>query len=241
MNYFEYVTSISFRFIQPSTRLFRGYNPFARLLEKFGVSLEIMNTQLPEKQVYTERVLAELCKIPKMSTFAIGAMINRAVSQMPDDCVFLNIGVWNGFTFLSGLVGNPQKKCIGVDNFSEFGGPRQVFINRFKKFKDSRHRFYDIDYVEYFSKIHNEPIGCYIYDGNHNYENQLRGLQNAEPYLAQGCILFVDDTNANDPRQATLDFIAQRSGNYEILMNQTTRSNCHPTYWNGLMILQKIK
>lgn len=83
--------------------------------------------------------LSPLCNVPKMSTFAIGAMINRGVSFMPDNTCFINVGVWNGFTFFCGVKDNPQKKCIGVDNFSQFGEPKDQFLKRFEDYRKSNH------------------------------------------------------------------------------------------------------
>jgi hypothetical protein len=175
-----------------------------------------------------------------MSTLAIGALINRAVASMPDQQVYLNIGVWNGFTFLSGIAGNPDKVCIGVDDFSGFGGPREAFSRRFERYRSSRHRFYDMDYVEYFERHHREVIGFYLYDGSHKYEDQLRGLQLAEPFFGKECVVLVDDTNRDPARNGTLDFVAQSRNSYRILMDQKTARNCHPTYWDGIMLLQRV-
>jgi hypothetical protein len=172
MSYADYVKGISFRFYKPE-REPRGYKKLSEWLRRYGVSLEILNTSLPEESRNMKSKLADLCQIPRMSTYAIGAMINKAVSLMSRDQCFVNVGVWNGFTFLAGLVGNSQKNCIGVDNFSEYGGPRGHFLEAFDRYKSAKHRFYEMDYVEYFEKIHTDPIGVYIYDGNHSYQNQL--------------------------------------------------------------------
>jgi len=175
-----------------------------------------------------------------MSSYAIAAMINKAVSLMSGESCFLNVGVWNGFTFLAGLVGNSEKSCIGVDNFSEYGGPREEFLERFNKYKCVNHHFHDMDYVEYFEKVHKEEIGFYIYDGNHGYRDQLRGLQVAEPFFSDKCVVLVDDTNWDAPKQATLDFISGSSHNYEIILDKSTSRDGHPTLWNGLMVFQRV-
>lgn len=47
-----------------------------------------------------------------MSTFAIGAIINRAVRQMPSNTGYVNVGRWHGFTLLAGMLGNAKKRCI---------------------------------------------------------------------------------------------------------------------------------
>jgi Methyltransferase domain len=218
---------------------FLGLGTLRKLFLKANMPLDVLNTILPEQDAQLKTRLKEVCKIPRMATFGVGAMINVAVSNLKPDEVFLNIGVWNGFTFLSGVVHNPDKICIGVDNFSEFGGPREAFLARFTKFKSKNHFFYDMDYEEYFRNIHQAKIGLYLYDGGHKYEDQLKGLQLAEPYFSDNCIIMVDDTNWPDPSQATYDFIKQSKNHYEVLLDVKTAGNSHLTYHNGVILLQK--
>ena len=250
MNFGDYISEITFRFVKPHIplpilpSLLRIQPKCLELFEKLGVfgdSLEIINTKLPSEEHGMKSRLREICKIPKMSTFAIGAMINKGVSQMLDTQVFVNVGVWHGFTILSAMVNNPQKKCIGVDNFSEFGGPRKAFTERFHKYKSARHYFYNMDYLEYFLNVHEEPIGFYVYDGNHRYEEQLKGLRVAEPFFAKNCIILIDDTNYDEARRGTIDFISYSANKYRILLDRTTSCNSHLTLWNGIMIFQRIK
>jgi len=158
---------------------------------------------------------------------------------MAQGASFVNVGVWNGFTLLSGMTENPDKLCIGVDNFSEYGGPKEQFLRRFNEHKSANHHFYDIDYRKYFTDVHAGKIGFYIYDGNHCYEHQMMGLKLAEPFFAKNCVVLVDDANDFGPRQATLDFINHSGNKYEILLDAKTRDNGHPTFWNGIMIFRK--
>jgi hypothetical protein len=134
-------------------------------LERYlKVTIELVNTVLPEKEYIYFRRFWKLRNVPRMSTFAFGSIINRIVSNLQPGTSYVNIGVWNGFTFLSGSIGNPDKICIGVDNFSQFGGPKKDFLKRFNYFKSSVHSFYDMDYQEYFKQKHEGKIGCYFYD-----------------------------------------------------------------------------
>lgn len=108
MNYSDFLTGISFRFIKPKTRMPRR---LARLLNKssrLGIPLEQWITTLLEEDGYMKRTLNDLCKVPKMSSFAMGAIIHRGVSLMPKDQAFVNVGVWHGFTFLCGMINNPD-------------------------------------------------------------------------------------------------------------------------------------
>lgn len=238
MNIQDYARGISFRFIQPLSRLPRGYFRVEGMLRWLGVHFDHVNTRLPDQHA-TSRIIKPLLGIPRMSTAANGAVVNRIVSAMDPGHAFVNVGVWHGFTFLAGLKSHADRQCVGIDNFSQFGGPREAFMSRFKRSRSPSHRFYDMDYREYFAKKHDGEIGFYIYDGNHTYEDQLEGLRVAEPYFSSDCVVMVDDTNYVPARQATTDFVAKSNNRYAVLFDQQTARNQHPTFWNGLMLLQR--
>lgn len=240
MDYASYVKGISFRFLPPSKSRPKGFRALNGLLRRIGVQLEVANTRLPCDVRETKRRLRDVCRVPRMSTFAIGAMINRAVAQMPKNQAFVNVGVWNGFTFFSGLSGNSHKICIGVDNFSHKDSPKSAFFSRFEKFAGKQHSFHERDYREYFAHVHTEPIGFYLFDGPHAYADQLDGLRLAEPFFAENCIVMVDDCNWDQVRGANLDFMAESPNKWRILLDERTPKSGHPTYWNGLMIFQMV-
>ena len=144
-----------------------------------------------------------------MSTMAIGAVLNRAVASMPPGQAFVNAGTWHGYTLLAAMGGNPGAICVGIDDFSEFGGPREEFGARFEAARSERHSFYDMDYRDYLAEIHDGPIGVYLYDGEDSYEAEFEALVAAEPFFADGCLVMADDTNRSHRRQAMLDFVEQ--------------------------------
>ena len=236
----QFIAGISFRYVQPEQRLPRGHGGLRTFLRWFGIYLDVLNTRLPLEDLAVRRRLQQLCRIPRMSTLAVGAIVNHAVSLMPESEAYLNVGVWNGFTLLSGVAGNPDKTCIGVDNFCKFGGPRDAFQQRFDRCRGPRHHFYDLDYAEYFRTVHRETLGVYYFDGPHTYEHQFNGLRLAEPFFAPDGVVLVDDTNGDAARRGTLDFLAQSTRRYQMLLDQRTSRNCHPTFWNGLMIFRRV-
>ena len=235
-----FVTGIGFRWIQPRAPLSRVQSSLRARLDRTPLPLDACITSLPERGVELRRRLLPVCRVPRMSTFAVASIINDAVSRLSPGSAFVNVGVWNGFTLLSGMAGNAGRSCIGVDNFSEFGGPRDPFLARFERARGEGHRFYDMNYQDYFARQHSVPIGVYFYDGAHSYEHQLAGLEVAEPFFSRDCIILVDDTNSPAPRQATADFLAARPGRYRVLLDQQTSANGHPTFWNGLMVIQGV-
>lgn len=235
----DYVASIKFRFFQPQTKL-PGMAEVGKVALWFGMPLDSLNTVLPPDSLEASQRFREVSKTPKMSTIAIGAIIDQLVRQMRPNEAYVNVGVWNGFTLLAGMVNNLDKICIGIDNFAKFGGPREDLLTRFQRWKSPRHQFFDMDYVEYLKKIHQGPIGVYMYDGPHDYDNQLRGLELAETFFSNNCVIVVDDIDKPAPWQATMDFIAARKGRYRVVLDKKTARNCHPTFWQGLCIVQKM-
>jgi len=234
MDFREYAKRITFKTAQP-------YDPI--------YSLEALNVDLPENQTWGDAIykreghtrLCDLMNMPRMSTYAIACLINKAVKDMAGDQSYVNVGVWHGFSLLSGMLGNADKKCIGIDNFSEFGGPRMEFRRRYLDARSDKHQFYEMDYRQYFKNVQKpeEKIGFYFYDGAHDYQNQLDGLKIAEPFLTDDALIMVDDTNWPDPYRATLDFMAGSVFKYEVILDKKTSGNCHPTWWNGIFVLQR--
>jgi hypothetical protein len=200
---------------------------------EFGIDL--VNTVVNDRSPVNADMF--LARMPRMSTLANGYLINGIVRNMSPHCAYLNIGVWRGFTFFSGLVGNADKICIGVDNFSQFGGPRDHFLGGYERYKSSNSAFFDMDYEVYFDTQHRAPIGLYYYDGDHEYKHQLHALEVVERFLAPDALIIVDDTNIEAVRGANLDFMASRPGKYQIVLDEPTFGNFHPTFWNGLMII----
>jgi hypothetical protein len=216
----------------------RSGRPDARLIELPQAPVDAVNALLPPEFDALYERLAPLTLITRMSTFAVGALINRAVAAMPQGHSYVNVGTWHGFSLLSGMAGNPDARCTGVDNFSLFGGPREQFLERFERFRTRAHEFHDMGYEDYFANVHEGPVGVYFYDGPHGYEDQLRGLQVAEPFFAEECLLIVDDTNWPAPYDATFDFMAQSEREHTVLLDRRTTDNGHPSFWNGLLIIR---
>lgn len=237
----DYVKNISFRLLQPTTPRPSGFRALNKLARKAGLHLEMWMTRLPEDQDEMQRRLTGVCKIPRVSTFAIGAIINRAVALMPDDRSYLNVGVGQGFALLAGMASNPHKRCIGVDDLSRDDLLRNDFLRRFLRARSPKHEFREGDFREYFATRHQETLGLYLFDGPRAYDDQRDGLRLAEPFFAPGCLVFVDDTNWPELREANLDFIKHSPFEYQMLLDVQTPRTGHPTFWNGVMLFERGK
>ena len=200
------------------------------------VKTERNNVSWSKTNFPTKDELISLSKVEGMSTAANCFLINEVCKSLSKDELYLNIGVWNGLTYFAGLI-NTNCRAIGVDNFSQFGGPKENFLNHYNKYKRKDSEFFDIDYVEYF-KTHKVKIDFYFYDGHHSYDNQYKAIIEAAPFLEKGSLVLIDDTNGEAPKNATLNALKDLKLDYDIWVDFTTAHNCHPTYWNGLLLCQ---
>ncbi len=245
MDYERFLRGIRFKDIDPMMKEisigFKLDKQYALRRARYQLdTIDASFTVLPEGQEEYRKLLEPILQIPRYSTYANAAIIARTVREMAPDASYVNVGTWHGFSLLAGMLAGPDRKVVGVDNFSEFGGPRKQAMARFQRFKGEQHSFFDMDYREYFSKAHKGEIGFYFYDGEHSYDNQLKGLMVAEPFFAKDCIVMVDDTNWDAPRRATLDFMSESRHSYRIVMDRSTAWDGHPTFWNGLLLLKRV-
>ena len=108
--------------------------------------------------------------------------------------------------------------------------------------KEEIHSFYEDDYKIFFKNFekNNEKIDFYYYDGEHSYKNQYDNLEIVENFLSRGSIIMIDDINFVEVETATKDFINKNISKYEIIKEiKTANNNCHPSFWNGIIIIKR--
>jgi hypothetical protein len=83
-----------------------------------------------------------------------------------DDARYLEIGTWKGSSVCSGMCGN-KAKVLCIDNWSQFGGPKQEFLSNFNRYKGEN----DAQFIEgdcYTVDTSNLPkFNIYMYDVEH--------------------------------------------------------------------------
>jgi hypothetical protein len=138
---------------------------------------------------------------------------------------YAEVGTHMGSTLFSVLYENDMIAAC-CDNWSEFSGPRDVFIQNVNIFiagqqsKDHKISLFDQDFrtLKFGEEESWSGIDFYNYDGPHRTQDQYDGIVLAYPGLAERFILFVDDWNWPGPRDGTLS--ALESLGVEILFKQ---------------------
>lgn len=162
---------------------------------------------------------------------------------------YLEVGSWAGSTACAAMYGNVgQVLCI--DNWSEFGGPKDHFISNTNAAKNPG---IDFKFIEKdFRLVDYSSIGLfnvYLFDGPHEYKDQYDGLITAQSALDREFIFIVDDWNWERVRQGT--FAAIKDSNIIVssyIEIKTSQCNATPllkfeqSEWhNGYFIAHCIK
>jgi hypothetical protein len=236
----------------------------ARLLHEIGACWRdlpdaVLDAGSPRALERLRRVGELDLTLRRMSTPHVGLLVNLAVGCLAEDECYLNVGLWQGYSFLSGVIGNEAKRCIGNDDFSmyvggtgwngpdarqrDFGDPRSIFRAELARVGGPRTEFVEGDCWELLRRWGRDgrpAIGFYFYDGDHGYDAQLRALTAALPHLSPECAILVDDTNLSAVASANRDFL-RKHPDFELLLSLPTPANHWPTWWNGIELLGRTR
>jgi hypothetical protein len=165
----------------------------------------------------------------------------NAICSRPNTA-YLEIGTWYGSSSISALYGNSVDATF-IDNWSEFGGNKNVLTNALETFKGtSQYRLIESDSWN----VNHSDLGLfdvYLYDGGHTYEDHYKAISDYIQHLKDGCIIMVDDWNWERVRRGTFD--AFRDLNVDIIhtrevLNDVTDFNVkdrrNALWWNGIGI-----
>lgn len=149
-------------------------------------------------------------------------LINNVIKKI-EDARYLEIGSWKGSTACAAMFNN-KCKIVCIDNWSQFGGPKDTFIQNTNAFvnKDVQFTFIESN----FRSVDYSSIGkfnVYLFDGPHEMQDQLDGITIAQPALDDTFILIVDDWNWDLARHGTTQ--AVESLGLKVLESITVRTN----------------
>ncbi len=163
-----------------------------------------------------------------------------------NECNYLEIGCWKGSTSISALFNNKVKNYWLIDNFSEFGGPKNEFINNFTSIMKYSPNLIDRDFISFdpIKEYNIKDVNLYFYDGFHSSECQRYALSHYINSLQNEFIYLCDDWNYENIRHSTKDIIKELNLNilYEIELPAKFNGDTE-LWWNGLLVsvLQKTK
>lgn len=181
-----------------------GQLPSYSLVGDFAASREasLVGDALQAAMSGVNPLPAHVRGIDGMSGQKYRAFINLLVRSHPEPS-YLEIGSWVGSTAAAAICNN-KLRAVCIDNWSQFGGPRDKFVSNIEQVLTSDVNFNFIE--EDFRKLKFDKIGrfnIYLFDGPHKEQDQYDGIVLARDALASRLILVVDDWNWRAVRVGT--------------------------------------
>jgi hypothetical protein len=161
---------------------------------------------------------------------------------------YLEVGSWQGSTLIASLYKNTTCAAVAIDNWSEFGGPRENFNANVKRFiPDAWLHVIEADCFK--ADLDKRKFNIYLFDGAHDFDSQRKAITYFYENLDMPCILIVDDWNWEKVRGGT--FAGLKDVNATVVFqdhvqhttddSHTPRDIAAAEYWNGmgLFVLDK--
>jgi predicted O-methyltransferase YrrM len=166
------------------------------------------------------------------------ALLNLAARCLGAGEAYVEVGVFHGASLIAAMLGNEGKRFVGIDSF-EF---RDASLEKV----EANLARYGLELPEIVvgdafdlvpaGALEDVVIGVWYYDASHSYEAQLEGLRIAEPHLAPGALVIVDDTDWDDVDRAMDDYVASQTRARRVLTIDG-KSRGAPQWWEGMQVL----
>jgi len=198
--------------------------------------IEHVKNSITQAESEISKLTEEILKLDGMSSNKVRHFLNN-ICSLPNSN-YLEIGVWKGSTFISALYGNKLLNPIAIDNWSEFSGPKNIFLQNVTNFLESNNStFYECNCFDFDLANIQEKINIYFYDGGHSQEEQRRAFTYFNPIFEDTFIAIVDDYNCEKVKNGTEE--AFKELGYKILFEEilpATHNGDKTNWWNGLYV-----
>ena len=209
-----------------------GIQPYAISLSGHGprsATSFLLLSAMAKALVRDSKLPDPVRQVRGMSGQMYRSLINNLL-ELHEDPRYLEIGSFEGSTATAALYGN-SARCVCIDNWSQFGGPKAQFEENMKLVLSDKT---DFTFMESdFRAVDFSAIGrfnIYMFDGPHAEADQYDGVRLAQPALDDSYVLVVDDWNWEQVRAGTFRALVEAGSAIEMAIEvRTTADNSHPT------------
>jgi predicted O-methyltransferase YrrM len=167
------------------------------------------------------------------------ALINLAASLLEPDEAYVEVGVYNGASLIAAMLGNEDKRFVGIDNFGFRDSSLEDVEANVARFGLPRPEILVGDAFELVpaGAIEERSVGVWYYDAAHDFDAQVQGMRIAEPLLVPGALMIVDDTDWERVERAMDAYLAEQPRARRILTIDG-KDRGQPQWWEGMQVLR---
>ena len=177
-------------------------------------------------------------QVENLASENVLALLNLAASCLDPDEAYVEVGVFHGASLIAAMVGQPERRFVGIDSFGFRDASREKVEANLERFGLPTPEIVVGDAFELVPSgaLDGVPVGLWYYDASHSYEAQVEGLRIAEPHLVPGALMVVDDSDWEDVEQALDDYLAAQPRARQIL-SLDGKDRGSPQWWEGMRVL----
>ncbi|HUG64239.1 MAG TPA: class I SAM-dependent methyltransferase [Gaiellaceae bacterium] len=207
--------------------------------DRFLEELPRLFEEFPASEHPVDRRFAPIAKdVENLARENNLALLNLAANCLGDDEVYVEVGVFHGASLIAAMLGNEGRRFVGIDSFAFRDASLEKVEANLARYGLTRPELLVGDAFELLpaGTLDGAQIGVWYYDAAHSYQAQLDGLRVAEPLLAAGALVIVDDTDWDDVDRAMDDYLAEQPQARRILTIDG-KSRGAPQWWEGMQVL----
>jgi len=166
------------------------------------------------------------------------ALLNLAAACLGPGEAYVEVGVFHGASLIAAMLDNAAGRFVGIDDFGFRDASLERVEQNLERFGLPRPDLVvgDVFQLVPSGALRGVPVGVWYYDALHTYEAQLQGLRIAEPWLAPGALLIVDDTDWPDVERSMDAYLAAQPRARRILTVEG-KDRGFPQWWEGMQVL----
>jgi predicted O-methyltransferase YrrM len=208
--------------------------------ERFLAQLPGLFEEFPRSEHPLDRRFEPVVEeVTNLASENVLALLNLAASLLEPDEAYVEVGVFHGASLIAAMTGNDGKRFVGIDRFGFRDASLEGVESNLGRFGLPRPELLVGDAFELVREgaLEGTRIGLWYYDAAHDYDSQVEGLRIAEPHLAPGALVIVDDTDWADVERAMDDYLAEQPRARRILTIEG-KSRGQPQWWEGMQVLE---
>jgi predicted O-methyltransferase YrrM len=166
------------------------------------------------------------------------ALLNLAASCLGPDEAYVEVGVFHGASLIAAMLGNEDKRFVGIDSFRFSGTSLEKIEANLARFGLNTPELIVGDAFELVpgGALGATRVGVWYYDAAHSFEAQVQGLRIAEPHLVPGALMIVDDSDWDDVERALGVYLAEQPRARRALA-VAGKARGAPQWWEGMQVL----
>lgn len=166
------------------------------------------------------------------------ALLNLAAACLEPGEAYVEIGVFHGASLIGALLGNEDKRFVGIDTFDFRDGSLESVERNLERYGLERPELLvgDVFQLVESGALEGTRVGVWYYDALHTYDAQLEGLRVAEPLLAPGALVIVDDSDWEQVSRAIEHYLAEQPRARRVL-SIGGKDKGLPHWWEGMQVL----